>query len=184
MASLPYPLNWLYNHGRVGMASLPYPPTDCRSYIKINMNTYLTSDLPINNKYLSMNKSTISKQRSYLTDLYSTLAAKSHRRSTLWLMLLMLLFAPTSMVAQTDPDNTVTFTALEGNPVGYKGETYANLFDGKKEIGNFSKWCGKFYSNAYVIFEASKAGVPVGYTITTCNDNESETGRNPKSWKL
>ena len=131
-----------------------------------------------------MNKSTISKQRSYLTDLYSTLAAKSHRLSTLWLMLLMLLFAPTSMVAQTDPDNTVTFTALEGNPVGYKGETYANLFDGKKEIGNFSKWCGKFYSNAYVIFEASKAGVPVGYTITTCNDNESETGRNPKSWKL
>ena len=59
-----------------------------------------------------MNKSTISKQRSYLTDLYSTLAAKSHRLSTLWLMLLMLLFAPTSMVAQTDPDNTVTFTAL------------------------------------------------------------------------
>ena len=184
MASLPYPLNWLYNHGRVGMAGMPYPPTDCRSYMKINMNTYLTSDLPINNKYLSMNKSTISKQRSYLTDLYSTLAAKSHRLSTLWLMLLMLLFAPTSMVAQTDPDNTVTFTALEGNPVGYKGETYANLFDGKKEIGNFSKWCGKFYSNAYVIFEASKAGVPVGYTITTCNDNESETGRNPKSWKL
>ena len=41
MASLPYPLNWLYNHGRVGMAGMPYPPTDCRSYIKINMNTYL-----------------------------------------------------------------------------------------------------------------------------------------------
>ena len=131
-----------------------------------------------------MNKSTISKQWSYLTDLYSTLAAKSHRRSTLWLMLLMLLLLPASMVAQTDYDTSVTFSALEGNPVGYKGETYANLFDGKKEIGNFSKWCGKFYSNAYVIFEASKAGVPVGYTITTCNDNESETGRNPKSWKL
>ena len=41
MASLPDPLNWLYNHGRVGMAGMPYPPTDCRSYIKINMNTYL-----------------------------------------------------------------------------------------------------------------------------------------------
>ncbi len=40
MASLPYPLNCLYNHGRVGMAGMPYPPTDCRSYIKINMNTY------------------------------------------------------------------------------------------------------------------------------------------------
>ena len=31
------------------------------------------------------------------------------------LMLLMLLLVPTSMVAQTDYDNTVTFTALEGN---------------------------------------------------------------------
>ena len=26
------------------MASLPYPPTDCRSYIKINMNTYLAME--------------------------------------------------------------------------------------------------------------------------------------------
>ena len=25
------------------MASLPYPPTDCHSYIKINMTTYLCS---------------------------------------------------------------------------------------------------------------------------------------------
>ena len=43
MASLPYPLNRLYNHGRVGMAGMPYPPTDCHSYIKINM-TYLTEN--------------------------------------------------------------------------------------------------------------------------------------------
>ena len=47
MASLPYPLNWLYNHGRVGMAGMPYPPTDCRSYIKIHMNTYLCINLII-----------------------------------------------------------------------------------------------------------------------------------------
>ena len=45
MASLPYPLNRQNNHSRVGMAGMPYPPTDCRSYIKINMNTYLTSGL-------------------------------------------------------------------------------------------------------------------------------------------
>ena len=133
-----------------------------------------------------MNKSTISKQRSYLTDLYSTLAAKSHRRSTLWLMLLMLLLLPASMVAQTDYDTSVTFSALEGNPVGYKGETYANLFDGKKEPNNFSKWCCKFNGSAYVFFKASKAGVPVGYTITTGNDNANFGcgGRNPLSWKL
>ena len=42
MASLPYPLNRLNNHGRVGMAGMPYPPTDCRSYIKIKMSTYLS----------------------------------------------------------------------------------------------------------------------------------------------
>ena len=133
-----------------------------------------------------MNKSTISKQRSYLTDLYSTLTAKSHRRSTLWLMLLMLLLLPASMVAQTDYDTSVTFSALEGNPVGYKGETYANLFDGKKEPNNFSKWCCKFNGSAYVFFKASKAGVPVGYTITTGNDNANFGcgGRNPLSWKL
>ena len=90
------------------------------------------------------------------------------------------------MVARTEYDNTVTFTALEGNPEGYDKESYANLFDGKKEDGNFSKWCCKFSGSAYVIFEASKAGIPVGYTITTGNDNANSGcgGRNPKSWKL
>ena len=99
------------------------------------------------------------------------------------LMLLMLLLVPTSMVAQTDYDNTVTFTALAGNPQGFTNETYAELFDGKKTKDNFSKWCCKF-SGANVIFEASKAGVPVGYTITTGNDNFTSKGRNPMSWKL
>ena len=100
------------------------------------------------------------------------------------LMLLMLLLVPTSMVAQTDYDNTVTFTALEGNPQGFTNETYAQLFDGKKTEDNFSKWCCKFSGSANVIFEASKAGVPVGYTITTGNDNFTSKGRNPMSWKL
>ena len=88
------------------------------------------------------------------------------------------------MVAQTDYDNTVTFTALEGNPQGFTDETYAQLFDGKKTENNFSKWCCKFSSSANVIFAASKAGVPVGYTITTGNDNFTSKGRNPMSWKL
>ena len=100
------------------------------------------------------------------------------------LMLFMLLLVPTSMVAQTDYDNTVTFTALAGNPQGFTDETYAKLFDGKKTEDNFSKWCCKFSSSANVIFAASKAGVPVGYTITTGNDNFTSKGRNPMSWKL
>ena len=112
--------------------------------------------------------------------------AKFCRFALFPLMLLMLLLLPGRMVAQTEYDNTVTFTALEGNPEGYDKESYANLFDGKKEDGNFSKWCCEFSGSAYVIFEASKAGIPVGYTITTGNDNANSGcgGRNPLSWKL
>ena len=105
--------------------------------------------------------------------------AKFCRFALFPLMLLMLLLLPTRMVAQIDYDESVTFTALAGNPEGYKGETYANLVDGRD-----SKWCCEFSGSAYVIFKASKAGVPVGYTITTGNDNEEYNGRNPKSWKL
>ena len=102
------------------------------------------------------------------------------------LMLLMLLLLPANMVAETDYEEFVTLKELKGNPEGYDNETYANLFDGKKEDGNFSKWCCEFSGSAYVIFEASKAGIPVGYTITTGNDNANSGcgGRNPKSWKL
>lgn len=132
-------------------------------------------------------KSTISKQWSYITDLVSTNAVKSRRLSLLMLMLLTLLFVPTRMVAQIDYDTSVKFKALAGNPEGIVGMTYTNLFDGQKTRGNFSKWCCGFIngsSSAYVIFEASKAGVPVGYTITTGDDNASMKGRNPLSWKL
>ena len=135
---------------------------------------------------MHMKNSTISKPWSYLIDLVSTDAVKSRRRSTLWLMLFTLLLLPTSMVAQTDYDTSVKFTPLAGNPEGFDNEKYPNLFDGLKDRGNSTKWCGKFVSNGgtYVIFEASKAGIPVGYTITTGNDNSTYKGRNPRSWKL
>ena len=111
--------------------------------------------------------------------------AKFYRFALFPLMLLMLLLLPANMVAQTDYDTSVTLTALKGNPEGMsEAENFKKLFDGKKTEGNSSKWCCSFYGSAYVIFEASKAGVPVGYTITTGNDNETWGGRNPKSWKL
>ena len=112
--------------------------------------------------------------------------AKLCRFALFPLMLFMLLLLPANMVAQTDYDESVTLTELDGNPEGYRDETYANLFDCKKENGNFSKWCCKFNGSAYVIFKASKAGVPMGYTITTGNDNANSGcgGRNPLSWKL
>lgn len=107
--------------------------------------------------------------------------AKFYRFALFPLMLLMLLFVPTRMVAQTDYDTSVTFSALAGSPEGYDNQKYPNLVD-----GNNTKWCCAFDSNkgAYVIFEASKAGVPKGYTITTGDDNASWRGRNPLSWKL
>ena len=107
--------------------------------------------------------------------------AKFCRFALFPLMLLMLLLLPGRMVAQTDYEEFVTLKELKGNPEGYDNESYANLFD-----GNNSKWCCEFDSEegAYVIFKASKAGIPVGYTITTGNDNEKYNGRNPKSWKL
>ena len=52
-----------------------------------------------------MKNSTISKQWSNTTDLFSTLAVKSHKLSMLWLMLLTLLFVPTRMVAQTTTED-------------------------------------------------------------------------------
>ena len=63
-----------------------------------------------------MKNSTISKQWSYTTDLYSTIAYKSHKLSMLWLMLLTLLLVPTRMVALTtteDPRYDL-FKDLEG----------------------------------------------------------------------
>ena len=111
--------------------------------------------------------------------------AKFYRFALFPLMLLMLLLLPTRMVAQTDYDESVAFTALAGSPEAVsEAENFKKLFDGKKTEGNSSKWCCSFYGCAYVIFEASKAGVPVGYTITTGEDNASFNGRNPLSWKL
>ena len=52
-----------------------------------------------------MKKSTISKQRSNTTDLFSTNAVKSRKLSMLWLMLLTLLFVPTRMVAQNTTED-------------------------------------------------------------------------------
>ena len=63
-----------------------------------------------------MKKSTISKQWSITTDLFSTLAVKSHKLSMLWLMLLTLLFVPTSMVAETTTEDPrcALFNGLDG----------------------------------------------------------------------
>ena len=63
-----------------------------------------------------MKNSTISKQWSNTTDLFSTLAVKSRKLSMLWLMLLTLLLVPTRMVAQntTEDPRCALFNGLDG----------------------------------------------------------------------
>ena len=106
-----------------------------------------------------MNKSTISKQRSYLTDLFSTLAVKSHRRSTLWLMLFTLLLLPTRMVAQTDyayaefDEGTGTLTFKWSNSTSIPTGAY-DLNEGDNKPGWYYTQKEKIKT---VVFDASFA---------------------------
>ena len=122
-----------------------------------------------------MKNSTISKQCSNTTDLYSTNAAKSHRLSMLMLMLLTLLLVPTRMVAQTTTDprcalfnnldgiTDVTITDNSGNPwqmLDLNAEGMTNLgFDiPKGSKGLMSSNYNKDYSRseAFVKFKVEK----------------------------
>ena len=122
-----------------------------------------------------MKNSTISKQCSKTTDLYSTNAAKSHRLSMLMLMLLTLLLVPTRMVAQTTTDprcdlfnnldgiTDVTITDNSGNPwqmLNLNAEGMTNLgFDiPKGSKGLMSSNYDKDYSIsvAFVNFKVEK----------------------------
>lgn len=77
------------------------------------------------------------------------------------------------------------FRAVEGKEANNKNENYANLFDGKKESGNFTKYCVDSTDNdVYVVVKASEPTVLTGYTFTTGNDTKENPGRNPKSWVL
>ena len=130
-----------------------------------------------------MKQSTIRPRRSRTMTLTENWRAKGRMLSMFALVSLMLMLIPAMVVAQTDYDTSVTFTALAGSD-SYPNEGWEKLFDGKKTSEDGTKWCCSFYDTRYVIFEASNAGKPVGYTITTANDNSKNNGRNPLSWKL
>ena len=104
-----------------------------------------------------MKNSTISKPWSYLIDLVSTDAVKSHRRSTLWLMLFTLLLLPTSMVAQTNQayaefdNSTETLTFKWSNSTSIPAGAYA-LNEGISMPG----WIDK-KNTKKVVFDASFA---------------------------
>ena len=121
-----------------------------------------------------MKNSTFSKPWSYLRDLVSTDAVKSHRRSTLWLMLFTLLLLPTSMVAQTNQayaefdNSTETLTFKWSNSTSIPAGAY-DLYEGIYYPG----WYGQRGKIKTVVFDASFANArPTNcyYWFSGCNN--------------
>ncbi|MDD6268698.1 MAG: hypothetical protein PUA84_01390, partial [Oscillospiraceae bacterium] len=104
--------------------------------------------------------------------------------SAMVMCLAMLLYFPSGTFSKTDFGLTagaegIDFTAPDGTE-GYSGENYTNLLDG--DTG--TKWCCSFSDSVYVVIKASEPISVAGYTISTGNDTQSESGRNPKTWTL
>ena len=117
--------------------------------------------------------------------------AKFYRFALFPLMLLMLLLLPTRMVAQIDYDESVTFTALAGNPEGNTNETYANLFDGKKTKDKFcsdanatQEVCyASLSAQPYVVFEESTGTLTFRYdTYKPEGAYDLNVGKNKPEW--
>ena len=92
-----------------------------------------------------------------------------------------------SSASGSSSSKEITYVCWDGTPgfstYGY-GEDPTSLFLSDSERKDGDKWCCTQSNNPYVIFEASEGGKLKGYTIKTANDNERETGRNPKTWTL
>lgn len=61
---------------------------------------------------------------------------------------------------------------------GFNSEVPANLFDGNINTKMFNNGTGT------IAWKTSRETTLYSYTLTTANDNETYTGRNPKSWIL
>ncbi|MCD7916968.1 MAG: hypothetical protein LUF84_00650 [Clostridiales bacterium] len=85
-------------------------------------------------------------------------------------------FAETSSESST----VVTAAAISGTEGANSNEECENLFDDNVT----TKWCTSSMDHPYVIWETSSAIAVTGYSITTANDNERYTGRNPSDWTL
>ena len=77
------------------------------------------------------------------------------------------------------------FTATSG--VGGTGdEGYPKLVDNKFTSSDWTKWCYSLPGNItpYVEFHSDVPFIPTSYILTTGNDNQQYTGRNPRYWHL
>ena len=103
---------------------------------------------------------------------------KHNIRNNNMLLTLLLLVAAMVMPVTGKAQVTLTYDKSSG---GYPNEEASNLFDGDTS----TKWCCKMpFNRVWVEFKANVACRLKSYTITTANDNASNTGRNPKDWKI
>ena len=72
------------------------------------------------------------------------------------------------------------FTATSGTKGVVSNENYYYLVDNNVN----TKWCIVSFTSAYIEFQSSEAFIPVGYELTTGNDNTIYTGRNPRNWTI
>lgn len=79
------------------------------------------------------------------------------------------------------PGYAASITGAVSGTSGFNGsEGYESLVDANTS----TKWCVKFDSSAYAIFQTDEAVKITGYTLITGNDTEKYPGRNPASWTL
>ena len=138
-----------------------------------------------------MKKSTISKQWSNTTDLISTLAVKSHKLSTIWLMLFTLLFVPTRMVAQTTTEDPrydffkdlegitdVTIYDFYGYPwqkLNLKADGMENLGftfpEGSKVLMSSNYHVNKSFPITFIRFKVSKPILLTSQVLVSSEEN-------------
>lgn len=90
-------------------------------------------------------------------------------------------------IQAADPTKPVSYTGLAGDPAGFGGEGWGNLFDNNSG----TKWCtwivnrekGAAENGAHVIFKAGRPMAVSYYSLTTANDSKN-SNRNWKQWQL
>ena len=89
-------------------------------------------------------------------------------------------FSPTYIWGIQEKPEPVSYHPTSGTAGTSATEDYDMLLDGDKS----TKWCVSSFSSAFVEFHTPRAIIPTGYVLTTCDDNATWKGRNPKSWTI
>ena len=67
---------------------------------------------------------------------------------------------------------------------GYDESYYNEGWENAADNDVYTKYCGPFSGESYFLFDAGRDVDAYGYRIYTANDTQSNSDRNPSSWKL